>query len=202
MKFIFVTFLFTIFQSQTILSAIIPYEYLSVFNTYHNLLTYIFNETKIIGDAISDQIDDFLISSSESAEADDYISEIFTTLLDNEPLIPQMSIELINEIPCDEILGELQTLFELSKYFLLKAVRNEESIRTLKAVVIELLKSDIENIEIIVSMVEAIADSYKSQNHILTAIREVDKEIEDEIKTVAKFCNESRIEEKDFDILY
>jgi hypothetical protein len=178
-------------------SAFIPQENLSIFNTYHGLLSFIFNETKQISDAIANQIDDFLLASSaEPSEADEVIAEIFTNLMQNEPVMPPPPEETYDEIDCDEILGELQSLFELSKYFLLKAARNEESINTLKAVVIELLQSEYENMEIVADMVETIADNYRAQNHILATIKEVDREIEGEIASVAKFCNESRLVEE------
>jgi hypothetical protein len=179
-------------------AAFIPQENLSIFNDYHNLLTYIFNETRVIGEAIANQIDDFIVASSEKQHepSDDVIADIFMTLIGNEPQMPEPPVETFDDITCDEILGELQTLFDLSKYFLLKAARNEESIKTLKAVVIGLLQSDMDNMQMVVSMVETIADNYRAQNHVLTTIEQVDKEIEDEMRSVARFCNESRLMEE------
>lgn len=128
-------------------------------------------------------------------QPDDYaqtIGDYLIKLFYNEPQVPyfdEFGAELY-EFTCQEIEEELKILFEVSKHFVMKAVRNEETIKILKTLVSDLAKIGHENYGLISNIIDTIADNYAAQNHVFTMIENLDEEIQLEIETIAKHCRQ------------
>jgi len=126
-------------------------------------------------------------------EPDDYLRTVGDYLIKslyNEPQVPyfdEFGAEFY-ELSCQEIEQELKILFEVSKYFVIKAVRNEETIKMLKTLVSDLAKVGYDNYDFISNVIDTIADNYAAQNHVFMMIENLDEEIQMEIETIAKYC--------------
>ncbi|XP_070507523.1 interaptin-like [Chironomus tepperi] len=126
-------------------------------------------------------------------ESDEYVRTIGDHLIKslfNEPQVPQFDeygAEFYH-LTCQQIEDELKVLFEVSKHFIKKAIRNEETIKMLKNVVSDLALLEYDNYNLISSVIDTIADNYAAQNHVFTMIENLDDEIQKEIDTIAKYC--------------
>jgi hypothetical protein len=79
-------------------------------------------------------------------------------------------------------------MLNFSKYFVMKSMRNEESIKTLKAVN-KLIEAIDENQQL-TDLIDTIRDNLLAQNHIFMMIDGIEDEIEQEMLEIADICSE------------